>query len=296
MQKIFISYRRTDSAYPAQSIYEALIKHFGNESVIFDVESINYGSDFVQYLNDSVAQCDILLALIGDHWLSELGGDGKPRLENPNDFVRIEIETALKRDIPVIPVLVGRAAVPKIEQLPIVLQDLAARQAAEVRPGRDFHAHLERLIKGVEQVLAAPRLPRNQSNNLISIQFQARIDSIPEEFRAFRESLNKAIAISVIDKDMSLVRIRKILDFIAGDLFEKFVGEQAGTRPLENLLQRLVKDSIIPRRILVHADGVRSFGNVGAHYLGETTSIDDVKICLEQILIVIEWYINKLKS
>lgn len=152
MPKIFISYRRDDSAYPAQVIHETLVAKFGEEAVFFDVDSIPVGMDFHGILNEAVAKCDVLLAVIGDHWLNAKDGAGNRRLDDPNDFVRIEIEAALSRDIPVVPVLVGKAMVPRAEQMPDSLRKLARRNAAEVRPGKDFRSHLERLAKGIENV------------------------------------------------------------------------------------------------------------------------------------------------
>jgi hypothetical protein len=151
MPKIFISYRRDDSAYPAQWIHETLVAKFGEEDVFFDVDAIPPGVDFHDYLNEEVAQCDVLLAVVGDYWLNAQDETGR-RLDNPDDFVRIEIEAALSRNIPVIPVLVGKASVPRAEEMPESLQKLARRSAAEVRQGKDFRSHLDRLVKGIEHV------------------------------------------------------------------------------------------------------------------------------------------------
>ena len=144
MAKIFICYRREDSKLPAQWIYNDLINHFGAESVVFDVDTIPLGTDFREYLNKQVSQCDILLAVIGDRWVELL----KQRIDRPNDFVRIEIQAALERNIPVVPVLVGRAPVPAEKNLPPELLTLAYRQATEVHAGPDLQTHLKRLIKG----------------------------------------------------------------------------------------------------------------------------------------------------
>jgi len=143
MAKVFISYRRDDSAYAAQSIYHKLVGHYGAECVVFDVDSIPPGEDFVEYLHQQVSECDVLLAVIGDRWL-ERGQDGKRRVDNPKDWVRIEIHAALKRKIPVIPVLVGKVAVPTADDLPRGIKALSRRNATEVRGGRDFQTHLER--------------------------------------------------------------------------------------------------------------------------------------------------------
>ena len=125
MSKILISYRREDSADVTGRIYDRLIQQFGRESVFKDVDSIPLGVDFRIYLDEQVAKCEVFLAVIGRDWMKNLGSTGKTRLDDPRDFVRIEIESALKRQIPVIPVLVSGATIPLAERLPASLQDLA---------------------------------------------------------------------------------------------------------------------------------------------------------------------------
>jgi hypothetical protein len=160
MAKLFISYRREDSQDIAGRIFDRLARQFGDEAVFIDVDAIPYGVDFRQYLTTWVASCDILIAVIGKDWLDavhERGPNaGRRRLEDPTDFVRIEVSAALARHIPVIPLLVGGAAMPLPDQLPPDLADLAFRNAAEVRSGRDFHADISRLISGVERLLKTP--------------------------------------------------------------------------------------------------------------------------------------------
>jgi hypothetical protein len=157
MPNIFLSYRRDDSIDAAGRIYDRLVEHFGSESVFMDVDSIPLGIDFRQYLQDTVSRCDVLLAVIGHGWLEARHPEGplvgQRRLDNPDDFVRIEIQTALERGILVVPVLVGRATMPVAKDLPDGLKELAFRNAAEVRPGKDFHHHVDRLIRGIESLV-----------------------------------------------------------------------------------------------------------------------------------------------
>lgn len=152
--KIFISYRRHDAAYPAHAIYDALIPLF---DVFFDVDKISIGVDFHQVLNEAVEECDVLLAVIGDHWLTSEDDTGQRRLDSPDDFVRIEIEAALSSHIPVVPVLVGNALAPKQVDLPESLKALATRHAGEVRPGNDFKGHLARLVQGIKNAVDAAK-------------------------------------------------------------------------------------------------------------------------------------------
>lgn len=149
MLKIFISYRRKDSDYPAQQIYKDLTEYFGSESVIFDVDNIPLGTDFRKFLDKQISACDILLAVIGDHWIDLL----KQKLGDPEDFVRIEIQTALENKIPIVPILVGNASVPNKNDLPPELAELTYMQAAEVRAGSDFETHLKRMIGRLDNLL-----------------------------------------------------------------------------------------------------------------------------------------------
>jgi formylglycine-generating enzyme required for sulfatase activity len=147
MSKILISYRREDSADVTGRIYDRLIQQFGQGAIFKDVDSIPFGVDFRIYLDAQVAKCEVFLSVIGRDWMKKRGTKGKSRLDDPGDFVRIEIESALKRQIPVIPVLVSGASIPLSEQLPDSIQDLSYRHGIAVRPDPDFHRDMDRLIE-----------------------------------------------------------------------------------------------------------------------------------------------------
>ena len=151
MSKILISYRREDSADVTGRVYDRLIQQFGQEAVFKDVDSIPLGVDFRIYLDEQVAKCDVFLAVIGRDWMRAGGRKGKSRLDDPRDFVRLEIESALKRQILVIPVLVGGASIPVAERLPASVQDLSYRNGIAVRPDPDFHRDMDRLIEYLKQ-------------------------------------------------------------------------------------------------------------------------------------------------
>ena len=178
MPSIFLSYRRQDNPYAPQIIYDKLVDQFGVSHVFFDVDNIPLGVDFKLYLSSKVSECDVLLAVIGDSWLDAVDEDGNRRLEDSNDFVRIEIESALQRgEILVVPILVGNAVMPKEQQLPSALKDLASRQAAEIRTGRDLRQHLARLIRELEasakgsrnkRATLKPRLPTPTSETKVT--------------------------------------------------------------------------------------------------------------------------------
>jgi hypothetical protein len=157
MPRVFISYRREDSQTFAGRIYDKLVSRFGEGNVFFDIDNIPYGVDFRQYLADAVSRCDVLLALIGEHWVSA-EADGRRRLDNPDDFVRLEIESALGRRIRVIPLLLGNASMPREEQLPGPLKPLAYQNGARIDPGRDFHMHMDRVIRDMDSRVEEKRL------------------------------------------------------------------------------------------------------------------------------------------
>src|ERR1700722_5040093 len=131
---IFISYRRSDNPDATGRIYDRLIGEFGKSRVFKDVDSIPLGQDFRGHLNQVVGGCAAVLAIIGPHWADVRNGAGQRRLEDAEDFVRVELEAALARDIPVVPVLVGHATMPGTAELPASLAAIAYRQSIEVRP------------------------------------------------------------------------------------------------------------------------------------------------------------------
>lgn len=152
--QIFISYRRSETGYVATMLADELKAQFGDNSVFMDVDNIPLGVDFRAHIGAAVAECHVLLALIGDDWLTSTLPDGTRRIDAPDDFVRIEIEAALERKIPVVPILTGGAAMPAEMELPPPLKPLAFRNAAELRPGRDLRTHLQGLLHQLTPLLS----------------------------------------------------------------------------------------------------------------------------------------------
>ena len=151
--KIFISYRRDDSSEIAQIINDELGNKYGKENVFFDIDNIaTLGEDFRKGIERCLKACDVLLAIIGEDWLGQLDNNGNRRLDDPGDLVRIEIETALERNIPVVPVLVNDAKMPERDQLPEPLRDLVFRQAGEVRVRSGRDRNIERFLKRIEDL------------------------------------------------------------------------------------------------------------------------------------------------
>lgn len=148
--RLFISYRREDSADVTGRIYDRLVKQFGVKQVFKDVDSIPLGVDFREHLHHVVGTCDLVLAVLGRAWLTAAHPGGGRRLDDLKDFVRIELEAALQRGIPVIPVLVQGVSVPLESDLPTTLAPFAYRNGIPVRADPDFHRDMDRLIEGVE--------------------------------------------------------------------------------------------------------------------------------------------------
>ncbi|HSE19249.1 MAG TPA: toll/interleukin-1 receptor domain-containing protein [Pyrinomonadaceae bacterium] len=145
---IFVSYRRDDTSGHAGRLADRLVEHFGRNRIFMDIDTIEPGEDFVTVIETHVGSCEILIAVIGQKWLAGTG-----RLDNPNNFVRLEIATALRRNIRVIPVLVQRANMPKAEDLPEDLVKLTRRNAIELTDLR-WQTDVDQLISVLEKVLA----------------------------------------------------------------------------------------------------------------------------------------------
>jgi hypothetical protein len=152
MPKITISYRRADSDAIAGRIRDRLARHYGDRAVFMDIDSIPFGIDFREHIQSELANNDVLVAVIGPNWLG--AGEGvRLRIADETDPVRIEVETALARKIPVIPVLVQGAAMPRPDELPDTMKSFAFHNAAQVDTGRDFHPHVDRLIRSMDRIL-----------------------------------------------------------------------------------------------------------------------------------------------
>ena len=149
-RKIFLCYRRDDSAGDSGRLHDRLALEFGDKNIFMDVDSMRLGQDFVNRLTAEVQSCDALLAVIGPNWLDARDEEGNRRLDNPDDFVRIEIGAALQRDIPVIPILLNGTKIPRADKLPPELQKLARRSALDVRHG-SFRSDTDRLIADLKQ-------------------------------------------------------------------------------------------------------------------------------------------------
>lgn len=165
---IFVSYRRDDSSGHAGRLFDNLAKHFGPDQIFMDIDTIEPGEDFVTVIENAVGSCEILIVMIGRHWLSN-AGETTRRLDNPNDFVRLEITTALNRGIRVIPVLVQRSSMPRPQDLPPDLAKFTRRNAVELSDLR-WPSDVDRLIHKMEGILAQ----RQEAKRLAEADEKAR--------------------------------------------------------------------------------------------------------------------------
>ena len=185
--RIFINYRRSTTAAAAGRLHDRLEQHFARENLFMDVDAIEPGVDFMKVLDQQVQNCRAFIAVIGPNWADTTDSAGHRRLDNPEDYVRIEIEAALKRNIRVIPVLVDDARMPTAEELPPSLRPLSRRQAIEISHARfasdvDFLANTIKRAEGMLSSRKAALLDTvTQSANVpislsqIIFSFQGRI-------------------------------------------------------------------------------------------------------------------------
>lgn len=153
MSLIFISHRRESGSAYAGRLYDRLADHFGETQIFMDVDNIRVGLDFVEQIEKAVQECDVLIVVIGKAWLTTKDEEGTRRLDNPSDFVRVEIQAGLGRNIPVVPLLMGGARMPKASELPDALAKLARRHAMKMSDER-FRADMARLIEHISEYVS----------------------------------------------------------------------------------------------------------------------------------------------
>lgn len=154
MPKIAISYRRSDTAPMAGRIFDRLSAHYGEASVFMDIDNIPFGMDFRSHIHEVLLRTDVLLAVIGTNWLGR-NSAGAVRMQEETDPVRVEIETAVERKTAIVPVLTDGAKMPESAELPSTFGNFAYLNALDISSGRDFNAHIERLIGAIDR-LATP--------------------------------------------------------------------------------------------------------------------------------------------
>ena len=247
MSTVFISYRREITAGEARALFNDLIERLGKNSVFMDVDSIALGRDFRGALQKTLASCDLMLVLIGRNWADVKDEEGRTRLENSGDFVRLEIEAALKRDIVVMPVLVQGAHMPAAEQLPPEIRDLAYRNGFELSHTRwesDIGEMIRRLdldVPEIEQTSRAIRFSHRRTQCLSRADRatgQAAAASLTQPIKLTRrQALGiAALAAAGTGAVIAAPSIRRLLSkpslktvaFDTGTVDEKAVQESAG--------------------------------------------------------------------
>lgn len=196
MGSIFISYRRSDSEGHVGRLYDHLVRHFSIDSLFMDIDDISPGQDFVQVLEDGVAACQVLLAVIGPQWLAVSDADGARRLDQWNDFVRLEVATALRLNKLVIPILVQGAKMPSPADLPEDLAPLARRNAVELSH-KSFAYDVEKLAQLIQAYFLS--LPRGGRPLRVS----------PEELRQRQRALDELRETLMQREDAPLAEFRR---------------------------------------------------------------------------------------
>lgn len=176
--QIFICYRRDDSGATTGRIYDRLVQSFGKQTVFKDVDSIPLGINFQQHIESIIQKCSVVLVVIGDRWMEQTAAADQRRIDDARDHVRIEIEAALARDIPVVPLLVQGALMPAEETLPASVQELAQRNGTSVNNDPYFHTDMDRLIQSLKGYLVS-RSSRQAHVREATTQLEPSAESTP---------------------------------------------------------------------------------------------------------------------
>jgi TIR domain len=209
---IFLSYRREDAAPYARLLQQKLRERLPSARVFMDLDSIEPGMDFAEVIEEAVSSCDILVAIIGRQWVALTDEQGRPRLEDPHDFVRFEIQAALRRGVRLIPVLVDGAGPLRQQQLPGELQKLARLNALELSYGR-YEYDVGRLVELIERVLAAAPVelvasaatqrPNTAQKDPRATRLLAQGLQIAYSITNQRQKIHKVMALAAVAKAMA---------------------------------------------------------------------------------------------
>lgn len=165
MSDIFISYRREDSEGWAGRLAEKLQNEFGKDVVFYDYDSIEPSYDWKAVVREGLRQCKLLIAVIGPKWMISTNASGTRRLDDPADLLRFELSTALQKGVPILPLLVGKAQLPRSEDLPREIQDILKYQALELQ-SRNAGKGMESIMELAAQVTKTPR-PQPPANGTV---------------------------------------------------------------------------------------------------------------------------------
>ncbi len=269
VRRYFLSYRRDDSKDVTLHLWEWLVRQVGSHSVFLDADGITPGIDYRDRIEDELNRCDVLLAVIGRNWLNIAHADGpkkgQRRLDDPDDYVRFEIGTALRRGIPVVPVLVGDASRPTQDDLPTELSDLAYRETTELQSRTDFGDQVSRLIQRLEREC-----------------FQSLKSQVENDFQQAGE-------LAIQDPKWAFALAADVLERILTDVYERWFNEPAAGRSLEKLIDRLIQAERFPSDIVL-ATTLRTLGETANRLRGKSIASRRVHEALGQLSIVTNWY------
>jgi hypothetical protein len=178
MARIFISYRRDDTAAYAGRLNEHLSREFGKKRVFMDIDDIEPGQKFASVLRETLRKCQVVLVLIGKGWLAAADAAGRRRLDDPSDFVRMEVQTALDAGVRVIPVLVGGAKIPGAADMPAPMRGLASLQAHEVLDDR-WDYDLGRLVHAIRGRSVLAWIKRHKLLTGVAVWALAAVSAFP---------------------------------------------------------------------------------------------------------------------
>ena len=195
--RIFLNYRRDETSGHAGRLFDVLTARFGDDHVFMDIDRIEPGLDFADVISEAVASCDVFIALIGSRWLTSADAKGRPRLENPEDFVRLELEAALELDVRVIPALVQNAEMPSSDELPETLRPFARRHAVELSDTR-WMFDIGKLIETLERLQTGLSVRQEAEQEKAEREAQERAEAeaqaLAEREKAEREAQERAEA------------------------------------------------------------------------------------------------------
>ncbi|OQW61406.1 MAG: hypothetical protein A4S17_09475 [Proteobacteria bacterium HN_bin10] len=195
---IFIGYRRDDTGHAADRIYDRLVQAYGSTAIFMDVETMPVGQDFGAHIREVLSRCYAFLAVIGPSWVEHRGSDGQRSLDKPDDWVRIEIETALQAGLHVIPVLIDQTNMPRPRHLPSSLHALPSLNAARIRRGPDFSKDVEGLLDALNESARSKQVSEQAAREWERVRMGASIPELLTFIRTYPTSSHSSDASSLI--------------------------------------------------------------------------------------------------
>lgn len=212
--RIFISYRRSDTSGYSGRLFDRLSAAFGRDRVFMDIEAIEPGSDFVDTIDKAVGSCGALVAVIGKRWLEATDDQGRRRLDNPNDFIRVEIASALKRDVRIVPLLVNDAVMPQADDLPEDMAPLCRLQALELSDIR-WDYDVGRLIDFLDRHLEAGRSQAEASSTETAHTTQHSAEQHTQQQRSSEQEDRRRSPATFISATVFAFAIAAVLGYLA---------------------------------------------------------------------------------